>query len=653
MNSTRKDTRRLIVSAAILVAVPCYIFCGLHHICMAGHMKHPPYPTLAWLNDGSWIAAMVIAAVLSWNSNLRLRRSALAILALLLTSRLLLGSGGGFFFLIELPLVICLTLAAIIGLWSPDKDRSNWSQEEHRSHRRKLLRNWGMGMGILAFAVIAAYAGIHIRNFLRDQSAPRIGIAATAIPFTREIVIEPGKAVVLILPNNKTLAIWCERHSGIESVIAESALGMHYGEKPFTRLEYERIPLPSGGTTSGEWLSYIRQGEVIGWSGKPKEYILYVDPYRISLKQKDITSSIRLLATVTQASEEEQVGPKQEVDYFASRLKDPNPDVRLDAIRKLTDLLICGSIYAEPRETFIITQLKQLKEDSDPKVREHVADSLRSLGDIESILQAIQPQPAGRFLDTDEVRILGTSTKKCKEPAKLGPLYRHVLALFRSDQEELRKFAVLFFSFTEPVPEAREFLIKARRDPSPAVRAASAHTLDNLYDANLHDDDPSNDTQAREQAVEMLGDPIPEVVIAVLETSLHSGEHRQLPFHAVKPFLTSKHKGIRVAAIDAIYLINTAESERLLLAFTHDQDSDIRAAAAQSLSQARSAAVGVRMVQLLQDADTTVRIRALQGLDGGQHTSAISPIKALLADEKDPDVIRNANDALDHLKPRP
>jgi HEAT repeat protein len=509
-----------------------------------------------------------------------------------------------------------------------------------------------MVIGLLAFAAIAAYAGIHIRNFIRDKSAPRIVIAENAVPFTREIAIDPGKAMVLILPNNKTLAIWCERHSGIELAIAETALGMSYGEKPFTPLGYESIPLPNGGTTGGELLSYIRQGAVIGWPGKPKEYILYIDPYRISLKQRDITSSIRLLATVTQASQEEQVGPKREVDYLASRLQDRNPDVRLDAIRKLADLLICGSTYAELRETFIIGQLKRLKEDSNPQVREQVTDSLRSLGDTESILLAIQPQPSGRFLNTEEVRILGSSTKKCKDPAKLVPLYRHVLALFRSDQEESRKFAVLFFSFTDPVPEAREFLIKARHDPSPAVRAAAAHSLDNLYDENLHDADPSNDTQARDQAVEMLGDPAPGVVIAVLETSIYCGEHRQLPFNAVEPFLTSTHKGIRVAAIDAVHFTNTAESERLLLDFTHDQDSDIRAAAAQSLSQARSAAVGVRMVQLLQDADRTVRIRALQGLDGGQHTSALSSIKALLADETDPDVVRIANDALDHLTTR-
>ena len=62
MKAKRKDIRRIVATGAILLAVACYVICGLHHVCMAGHMQHPPYPLGDWLNDGAWVAAMATAA---------------------------------------------------------------------------------------------------------------------------------------------------------------------------------------------------------------------------------------------------------------------------------------------------------------------------------------------------------------------------------------------------------------------------------------------------------------------------------------------------------------------------------------------------------------------------------------------------------------
>jgi hypothetical protein len=47
-----KDLRRIIVASAILLATPFYLFCGTHHVCMYGHMQHPPYSSAHVANDG-------------------------------------------------------------------------------------------------------------------------------------------------------------------------------------------------------------------------------------------------------------------------------------------------------------------------------------------------------------------------------------------------------------------------------------------------------------------------------------------------------------------------------------------------------------------------------------------------------------------------
>jgi HEAT repeat protein len=642
------DRRRIVTSIAILLAVPGYVICGLRHICMAGHMHHPVYPPIHWLNDVFWLCAMAVAAVFCWKSNLRFKRSVFLGLIALAASRLLLGSGGSLLFLIEIPILAGVVLAALIGLKFPDIDRSGWSKQERSARRRRIIRSWVISTGACAAAVLAVFGAVKVRDILRIKSAPRIEISASSIPFKREITLNHGEAVVLVLPNGKTLALWCEKPSGILREIDGGGLAMEYGERPFTPLKREEIALPGGGTTTGEYQSHIRQGPVMQRSfDGPREYILFVNPYRISLDQQEITHRLRLIATVTEASEDEQVGRREEVDYHARRLRDVDEYVRINAICELEELLLCGSTYAEPRKPFIIEQLRSMENDPVADVREVAAESLRKLGDPQHLLKVMQPEPAADFLNPYQARELGSQTKECASPADLEPVYRHVLTLFGSDREKLREFAVNFFGATEPVEAAREHLLKAFQDPAACVRAAALYSLENLFGGNLHDNDPANDHQAREVAIRMLADPAPEVVIAALETSIYRGEERIFPFNVVQPFLTSNHQGIRIAAIRALNFDSTAEAEQVLLELTRDPDPKVRAAAAECLYDAPSDPVRERMIQLLGDSDPSVRIRALQSLGANPHPGATPPIKALLKHEQDPDVIRVANDSLE------
>lgn len=637
------DLRRITTSIGILLAALGYVMCGLRHVCMAGHMHHAVSP-LDWVNDVWWLSAMAMAAVFCWKSNLRFKRSTFLGLVALAIFRLLLGSGGGLLFLIEMPVLLAVMFAALIGLKFPEMDRSHWSIQERLSHRRGIVKKWLISLGCLAFAGLAVYAAIEITSIIRKKSAREIEIAASALPFKREVTVNPGDAVVLVLPNRKTLAVWCEKPSAIMHGIHGGGANLEYGEQPFTPLEREEIKLSGGGTTSGEYRSYIRQGPVMqGAFSGPSEFIIYVNPYRISLDEQDISNGLRMIIAITEASEKELVGPKGEIDYHAKRLHDPDKNIRMDSISELEELLICGSIYAEPRRGFIIQEIAALVNDPDLDVRDTASTSLRELGDPPSILKLIQPLPSPDFLNPYEAKSLGAQTKECDSASDLEPVYQHVMTLFDSDQEKLREFAVNFFGATKPVEAAREQLLKAFDDPSAIVRAAALHALDNLYDGNVGDLDPTNDDQAREVAIRMLADPAPEVIIAALETSVYLGEERILPFHVIQPFLTHNHKGIRLAAVRALVFDKSDQAENVLLELTRDPDSNVRGMASECLGDAHSDRVRERMIELLGDRDPIVRIRAVQSLGNNPHPAAIQPIKNLLVHEQDADVIRLAN----------
>lgn len=94
-----------------LVGLPPFIVCTGVHVCMAGHMQHPPFPLWQWANDLLWVFCMASCFVLSWRTKAKrvawIRYGSLACIIL----QIPLGDLGGNAFLIELPL--CLWVAAI------------------------------------------------------------------------------------------------------------------------------------------------------------------------------------------------------------------------------------------------------------------------------------------------------------------------------------------------------------------------------------------------------------------------------------------------------------------------------------------------------------------------------------------------------------
>ncbi|MHB9048874.1 MAG: hypothetical protein ACYC35_23400 [Pirellulales bacterium] len=295
MRQLSKDFHRVVVSLALLVACPLYVLCGLRHICMAGHMQHPPYPVSDLALDAVWVSALLLAGGLSWRSNLHLRRTILLFVLLLLSSRLLLGSGGGMLFLVELPVLLVVLIASIRNLFGGAKDWDAVPLPEKKSHRKKVLRRWAIAMVALVGAGLLGWGGTKGYWFVRRAAVPRVQVSE--VPFSRDFTLKPGDAYTFELPNGKTVSVWCEKGGGIATALTGSDLDLQFGEKPFQTLDYERVPLPDGGYESGELVSYIRSG---GTSQRDDEfeYVLYVEEYRVGLKRKG-TDDNRMPLAVT------------------------------------------------------------------------------------------------------------------------------------------------------------------------------------------------------------------------------------------------------------------------------------------------------------------------------------------------------------------
>ena len=395
MKQFSKDRCRIIASLALLIGCPFYVLCAFRHICMAGHMQHPPYPAADLIIDAVWIGGFILAGGLSWKSNLHLRRTTHLLVLLLLLSRLLLGSGGGILFLVELPILVMLLIVSIRNLFSGAKDWDAVPRPERMAHRRKVLRRWV----IVAIAIVGtgflAWGSTELYWFVRRATTPRVQVAS--VPFSRDLVLKAGDAYRLDLPNGKTVAVWCENRGGIARAMRGHDLDLAYGEKPFQTLEYEKIPLPEGnGYTFGELISYIRSGGT-EQSGDEFEYILYVGGYRIGLKEKRAGDDhIPLTVTVRLATEKEQLHGDAEREHYVQQLKSDDVAKRLAAIDKLQEMASLGSMYAgDPKA--MMASMQPLTEDRDPKVQSAARLYLCEMGDEKSLLALVTPKPKGEW----------------------------------------------------------------------------------------------------------------------------------------------------------------------------------------------------------------------------------------------------------------
>jgi hypothetical protein len=112
MEKTGLDKRRkMVLLIATIAAFPLYLYCSFNHICMAGHMKHPPYPVYDYISDYILYMLLVTAIVEVCIIKLSLGRKVYLVLlyVLLMMNNVFLG---GVFIFLDWALFILLLINA-------------------------------------------------------------------------------------------------------------------------------------------------------------------------------------------------------------------------------------------------------------------------------------------------------------------------------------------------------------------------------------------------------------------------------------------------------------------------------------------------------------------------------------------------------------
>jgi hypothetical protein len=86
-----------LVTVLFALTVACSTFCFADHVCMAGHMKHPPYATGEYLGDALWAGGMIVAVIGFTRIRSHASLAAAAVTGFLLSFRFGFGSLGGMF----------------------------------------------------------------------------------------------------------------------------------------------------------------------------------------------------------------------------------------------------------------------------------------------------------------------------------------------------------------------------------------------------------------------------------------------------------------------------------------------------------------------------------------------------------------------------
>jgi hypothetical protein len=78
-------------------AIASAVWCFRTHICMAGHMHHPPYSAWHYVGDAGWAAALVAACLWLWLVRSHVGIAVACLASFLLCYRFAFGSFGGMY----------------------------------------------------------------------------------------------------------------------------------------------------------------------------------------------------------------------------------------------------------------------------------------------------------------------------------------------------------------------------------------------------------------------------------------------------------------------------------------------------------------------------------------------------------------------------
>jgi len=305
MNWDSPDKLRIVSARLALIGSPGFIFCGLAHICMDGHMQHPPYSFWHYLSDALWFCCYLAAALIGWKSNLILRRFLCCLLPCLCVSRLVLGSLGGLLLLFELPLCLIATVVSFRSLRRAGVNWSVLSEGEKNRHKKTVKRRLASVLAALLAVFLLCWTGWFVYQLLRVSRVPQITISESSLPFACSLPAVKDACIWLILPNNKRVAIWREQYSAYPE----------WGGRPYHEPSRIWKKESANSKSSDRIKSYMQMGldsELTEKMGQ-KEYSLFVNDYCIAWPTAESTNrNLVMLITIRHARQ-------QELDYLRER----------------------------------------------------------------------------------------------------------------------------------------------------------------------------------------------------------------------------------------------------------------------------------------------------------------------------------------------
>ena len=148
-----------------------------------------------------------------------------------------------------------------------------------------------LAAALLSGALFAGFAAELTTSNTSDLVFPhehvkKFTITEADLPYERLLLMKEDDAVVFILPQQRSVSVWCHKpddHFSLAEQTTKSGLKTEWGEKPWIRprMKYKRIGENS--FTGDGWDSYIQMGGVVTTGDKESDYTLYVDRLKVNI----------------------------------------------------------------------------------------------------------------------------------------------------------------------------------------------------------------------------------------------------------------------------------------------------------------------------------------------------------------------------------
>jgi HEAT repeat protein len=304
-------------------------------------------------------------------------------------------------------------------------------------------------------------------------------------------------------------------------------------------------------------------------------------------------------------------GGSAAIPKLAEYLKNPNADVRIEAVKQLIEI---GTQYS-------LDPLIQATRDNDAEVQIRATDGLVNFylpgyarSGFGASISRVGTGIKGHFTDTNDQVIDPYVNVRPEVITALGALARGGASM-ESRANAARALGIL----------------RGRAAVSDLIEAAHSKNSDAIYES-LNALEKIRDESAGPRVIFLLNDLSPKVQIAAIETVGLLRTQEAVPDLAAV-LNRAKDAKVRRAALTSIAMLPTENSRALYTQYLHDKDDKMRAAAAEGFGRLRKPA-DLKMLEQAWNDETKIQPRLslafAQVMLGRSEVSEFSPLQFLI-----------------------